>query len=96
MFKSLGLQSKIVLSILTVAVIVITLLGINSYLHYQSEYKKTADEIAQKLQFDMQRSIQKKLDIGITNAVSFASNQQLVDAVANNDRATALNILNGI
>ncbi|MEA1988022.1 MAG: HAMP domain-containing protein, partial [Pseudomonadota bacterium] len=96
MFKSLGLQSKIVISILTVSVIVITLLAINSYLHYQTQYKETANEIAHKLQFDMQRSIQKKLDIGVTNAVSFASNKRLINAVVNNDRTTALDVLGGI
>jgi len=96
MFKSLGLQSKIVISIVVVSSIVITLLAINSYLYYQTQYKTTANEIAHKLQEDMQRSIQKKLDIGVTNSVSFASNKRLIDAVANNDRATALDVLSGI
>ncbi len=96
MFKSLGLQVKVILSSLIVSIIAIGLLSSYSYLHFQSEYQNKAAELSVNMQADMQRSLQKKLDIGLTNAVSFSANRQLVDAVANADRAAALQILSGI
>ncbi|MBN2865382.1 MAG: HAMP domain-containing protein [Thiotrichales bacterium] len=96
MFKSLGLQAKMVLSILIIAVVVIVLLGVNAYVQYQSQYQTTANNITADLQSDMQRRLQKKLDVGITNAISFSANRELTRAVKYGDRATALRILEDI
>ena len=96
MFKSLGLQAKMVLSISTIAVVVITLLGVNAYIQYQSQYQTTASKLTAEIQNDMQRRLQKKLDVGITNAISFSANRELTQAVKNNDRVTTLSILEDI
>ncbi|MDG6774204.1 methyl-accepting chemotaxis protein [Thiomicrorhabdus sp. ZW0627] len=96
MFKSQGLQSKILTTIILVSSIVLIGLGLFEYFKYQNEYKQTAADVAKELRGDMDRSLNTKLEIGISNAVSFSSNAQIIDAVANNDRAAALDALKNV
>jgi len=95
-FKSLRLQAKIGLSITIIAILVIVILGTNAYFQYQSHYQETATEISAKLQKDMQDRLQKKLDVGITNAISFSANRELTRAVKYGNRAAAYAILEDI
>lgn len=90
MFKSLGLQSKFLFINVLISIVVLMGLGLIEYQKYQQEYQKTASNLAEELRGDMERSINTKLAIGVTNAVSFASNGQLVKAVSQQDRASAL------
>ncbi|MDX1348081.1 MAG: methyl-accepting chemotaxis protein [Thiomicrorhabdus chilensis] len=93
MFKSLGLQSKFLFINVLISIVVLLGLGLIEYQKYQQEYQKTASNLAEELRGDMERSINTKLAIGVTNAVSFASNGQLVRAVSQQDRASALKAL---
>lgn len=93
MFKSLGLQSKFLFINVLISIVVLLGLGVIEYQKYQQEYQKTASNLAEELRGDMERSINTKLAIGVTNAVSFASNTQLVRAVSQQDRASALKAL---
>lgn len=96
MFRSMGLQSKILSIIALVTLVVLTGLGTTELIKYQNEYDKTASNLAKELQKNMQTSIETKLAIGITNAVSFASNEQLMEAVHRRDRTSALEALQSV
>lgn len=96
MFKSLGLQSKIISSIIIVSSIVLAVLILVEYQKYQYEYKQTAADVAKELRGDMDRSLNTKMEIGISNAVSFSSNNQIIDAVADQDRDSALAALQNV
>lgn len=93
MFKSLGLQSKILLIIALISTTVIIGLGINEYAKFDESYRQTASQQAKELRMDMQRSLETKKAVGITNAVAFASNQQLIGSVAKQDRTAVLEAL---
>jgi len=96
MLKSLGLQSKILVIIAIITVLVLLGLGLTSYQKYQNEYQKTASALAKELRGDMERSINNKLAIGITNAVSFASNNEIVNAVAVQNQNRTLSALRNV
>lgn len=93
MFKSLGLQSKILAIITLISTLVIAGLALLEWSKFDQTYRDTATTLAKTLQTDMQRSLQTKQAVGITNAVAFAANQQLVAAIAGQDRQTALQAL---
>jgi len=96
MFNSLGLQSKIIAIIVTISIIVFLALGLTSFQKYQDEYQNTAADLANEMREDMERSIHEKMAIGVTNAVAFASNRELINSVASQDRYSALMALQSV
>ncbi|BBP42349.1 methyl-accepting chemotaxis protein [Thiosulfativibrio zosterae] len=96
MFQRLGLQAKIILITLLLGLVVLATLIANGVMNYQTQYQKTATEEATKLLTLVQNKMNKKFDIGLTGAISVATNRQLVQAVKNGDKAAASDILAGI
>ena len=96
MFKSAGLQTKLIVLISSLTLLVLLVLGTTQYYKYQHEYQKTADILAKELRNDMERSIHSKMDIGLTNAVSFSSNNRIIEEVAKQDRQGAINTLKNV
>ena len=96
MFQRLGLQAKILLITLLLGLIVIAALIANGVMNYQTQYQKTATEEATKLLTLVQNKMNKKFDIGLTGAISVATNRELVQAVKNGDKVTTASLLEGI
>lgn len=96
MFKRLGLQPKIIFLSLFITLLVIIALGIIGWITYQTQFKQIAHNTAQEMVQDVDRSLDKKLDIGVTNAVSFASNRELIRAIVENDKPLVNDILGNI
>ncbi|WP_178863309.1 methyl-accepting chemotaxis protein [Thiomicrorhabdus cannonii] len=96
MFKALGLQSKMLLITSLISILVLIGLAVTEYQKYQNAFAETAAQLAKELRTDVERSIDTKLAIGVTNAVSFAANQQLIDAVSAQNRDAALQSLSEV
>lgn len=91
-----SLQFKILSTILVIAFTAILLvLGI-SWLNYQKQYEQTVSQLVQDIQDDVSRSLHNKMEVGVTNAVGFASNAYVQESLENSDRSLAMKTLNGI
>lgn len=96
MLKTLGLQAKIILISVLIALLVILALGVLEYRKYQQTYQQTAGELAADLRLEMRAGLETKRAIGLTNAVNLASNPYLVSAVARGNREETLHLLQQI
>lgn len=96
MFKRLGLQPKIIFLSLLITLLVVVALAVIGLITYQTQFEHIARNTADKLIQDVERSLDKKLDIGVTNAVSFASNRELIQAISDNDKPLVNHILGDI
>lgn len=96
MFSRFGLQAKIMILSLSLGMAVVGVLIAIGFVNYNAEYQSTAASFAKELNQSVQNQMNKKLDIGITGAVSFAANRELINAVKQGDKALAQEILSGI
>lgn len=96
MFKGLGLQAKIISISLLIALLVIVLIGSIQAYNSVISSEKIAKREAQKFIALVDQKMQKKLDIGITGAITMAANRELLEAVENGDKKQAQTILAGI
>lgn len=81
------------------AALCLIFLTVTAYTSISVKQEITTAEYAratQALKEQIQQHLSKKVDIGITNAVSFSSNEALQTALKNNDRALAVRTLNQV
>lgn len=91
-----SLQFKIVSTLFLVTVSAILLVSAMAWYSYNDRHTETVNLIINDLQGDLERSLENKINIGLTNAVGFASNTILQQSLENGNRDLALRTLQGI
>ncbi len=94
--KIKSVSNKVLFFTTIISLIIIVLsLFYKSYLSNKLQ-KEQIEQRKEILVKDIKRKLTKKLDIGITNVVSFSANRTLIKALKNNDRSIAIDELNAI
>lgn len=96
MFKGLGLQAKIITIAVIISIVSILALSLISLMSYQTQYHQAADTIAEELRFGVEQRMNARLDIGLTNALSVAANEALLQAVQAGDKGLTHQILDQV
>ncbi len=96
MFNKFGLQKIVITTSLMAGIAVVAVLVVLGVSDYNAASQKMADALALDMRKKVDAKIENKLDIGITGAVSFASNTELLKAVYSGDKVHTQQILSGI
>lgn len=96
MFNQLNLQNKIIVAAFIISLLSVSILSALGYFAYQQRYQDAANEIAQEMQFAVNKELNSKLNIALTNALSISANQELINAVASGNKPKTNEILGKI
>jgi methyl-accepting chemotaxis protein len=94
--KIKSISNKVLFSTIVISMVIVILsLFYKSYLSNKLENEQI-EERKSLLISEVKKKLAKKLDIGITNVVSFSANRTLIKALKNNDRSIAIEELRTI
>jgi len=94
--KEKSIKLKFFMLIVPVSVIILVLVFIFSIYKKQSLVDMEVKKAQKALIFNLEQKLDKKLDVGLTNAVSLTTNLVLIEALKQNDREKAAKVIKSI
>ena len=92
--KSISTKVRVLITIVGIAIIFI---GFIAGLYINNDIESNRIELRKNMLNSLiQEKLNKKIDVGLTNAIGFAANESLIDAVATNNRDGAISTLKKI
>lgn len=96
MLNNLKIQSKIIVVMSIILFLVLSFVVAKSYVSYQDQYDKAIEKMSNESVKDLDRSMGKNLEIGLSSAISLSTNNLLMVALNNNDKSSAIKELKSI
>jgi len=93
---SISIAYKIYIPLVFVVITGISVIIFNSLQSLQNMQKKAKEDIKKELQIYIEHELNKKFQIGLTNAINISLNKQIIDSLKNKNRALAYETLKNI